>query len=143
MAFNFSSGIHGSTPARPVARDLAFAALWIGSLAAFHAPLAALVGLALSDERYTQIFLVPFLSGFLFWLRRERILTDSRYRREIGVPVLLGGVALGFVRGRWPERRRPSGSDFCDAPGLDRNCSIVLRYSVPSPERYFLYCFFF
>ena len=109
MASNFSSEIHKSASARPAARGLTFAALWIGSLAAFHVPLAALVGLALSDERYTQIFLVPFISGFLIWRRRERILTGSRYCPEIGVPVVLGGVALGVVRGRWsaPEADLP------------------------------------
>jgi len=88
---------------------LAFAALWIGSLAAFHAPLTALIGLALSDERYTQILLVPFISGFLIWLRRERVLTGSQYCPQIGVPVVLSGVALEVVRGRWsaPEADLP------------------------------------
>src|SRR5665213_1905589 len=102
MPSNLSSGIHEAASARPVVQDRAFAALWLASIAAFHAPLAALLGLALRDERYTQILLVPFLSGFLIWMRRERILVGSRYRPGIGVPVVLGGAALGLVRGWWP-----------------------------------------
>jgi exosortase len=100
MATNVSSEIGEYAPGWTAARNRWFLVLWILSLIAFRVPLAALLALALHDERYEHILLVPVISALLIWLRRERILSESRYSPGFGIPLLLAGTALAVAAGR-------------------------------------------
>ena len=82
--------------ARPALRHLGFLLLWILSLILLRVPVSALVNFALHDERYSPILLIPFISGFLVWLRRKRIFVSCRYCPSVGMPVLLIGTTLLF-----------------------------------------------
>jgi len=92
--------MEGCSNAPPLSRNLRFWALWIFSLAVFRAPLASLVSLALRDERYFYILLVPFISGFLIWLRRDVIAGNAQYCLRYGIPLLLGALLLELVAAR-------------------------------------------
>jgi len=61
----------------------------------FGAPLRGLVSLALHDDRYSHILLVPFISACIIWLQKDRILRSSQYCPRIGIPLLLAGMILG------------------------------------------------
>ena len=81
-------------------RHVGFLLLWILSLILLRVPISALVDLALHDERYSTILLIPFISGFVVWLRSKRIFVSCRYCPSVGMPVLLIGVALLFSMNR-------------------------------------------
>lgn len=61
------------------------------------APLQALLGLILQDDRYTHILVVPVISVAFLYFEKERIFRDARYCPRIGVPVMLLGLLLLFV----------------------------------------------
>jgi exosortase len=82
--------------ARPAVRHVEFLPLWILSLILLRVPVSALVNFALHDERYSLILLIPFISGFVVWLRRKTIFVSYRYCPTVGMPVLLIGTALLF-----------------------------------------------
>ena len=71
--------------------------LGILSLGLFQAPLASLVSLALRDDRYSYTLLVPIISGFLLWLRKEDLLKRVRYSPMAGIPLLLAGLLIAAV----------------------------------------------
>ena len=75
-------------------RHVTFFVPWVLSLFLFGAPLRALVSLALQDERYSHVLLVPFISACIIWLQKERILLNSRYCPRVGIPLLLVGITL-------------------------------------------------
>ena len=75
--------------------------MWLASLVAFHRPLASLLQLALSDERYTQVLLVPVISGFLIWLQPWHRSGPSRYSPRAGLVFVLAGVALDVLERRF------------------------------------------
>jgi exosortase len=54
----------------------------------------------LHDERYSYILLVPFISGFLIWIRRERIVGNARYCPRYGIPLLLSGASIALIAGK-------------------------------------------
>lgn len=94
--------IHGNQggswpePGVPVRRtsDAGLFVLWIISLFTFRLPLAALIELALRDDRYTYIVLIPFISAFLIWLARERILQESTPLPRSRSLLLVAGIML-------------------------------------------------
>jgi exosortase C (VPDSG-CTERM-specific) len=77
----------GNSP-KPV---LSFAALVIG----FALPLFQLARFALSSDLYSYIILVPLISGYLIWLKKDSLRSIVRPGRPLLVPTILGIVALG------------------------------------------------
>ena len=73
-------------------RQQLFAVLCLLAILLLWAPLKALVGLSLQDERYTYILLVPIMSAAFIYLEKERIFGDSRYCPRVGVPLLFLGL---------------------------------------------------
>jgi exosortase len=73
------------------------------SLLFFQSDCATLAGLAWNDDRYTHILVIPFVSLFLIYLRRERIFRQVEYAWRPAVVV--GGVAavLYSLAKAWPE----------------------------------------
>src|SRR6202790_5371909 len=82
--------------ARPTRLHVGFLLLWILSLILLRVPISALTNFALHDERYSLILVIPFVSGFVVWLRRKSIFASYRYCPSVGIPVLLIGTALLF-----------------------------------------------
>jgi exosortase len=55
------------------------------------------VSLALDDNRYSYLLLVPLISVFLLWLKKEDILKNARYSPFAGLTVLLAGMMVAAV----------------------------------------------
>jgi exosortase len=86
----------------PVSRRLTAHHLWFGlfsilSLLAFRGSLDELVRLASQDERYSQVLLIPVMTGCLLYLQRKRIFASSRYRPLKSAPLLVIGAALYYL----------------------------------------------
>jgi len=56
--------------------------------------LVALVWLSNSSEVYSYIPLIPFISAYLFWMKRKTILEQTSYSMVPGLIVSVGGVGL-------------------------------------------------
>jgi len=67
---------------------------WALTMFLFRHSLSGLVALALQDERYSHILLVPLLSVFLIYLQRRPIFAACRYSPWIGVPLSAAGILL-------------------------------------------------
>jgi exosortase len=73
-------------------------ALLVGlTLAAFWAPLNALVRLAFQDEQYSHILLIPPVSAALLILERRRIFSHVETRWGIGLGLLFAGAVFYWV----------------------------------------------
>src|SRR5437867_1593926 len=72
-------------------------ALFVGlTLVAFCAPLTTLIRLALQQEHYSHILLVPILSASLFFLRRRRIFSHVTTDWRIGIGLLCVGALVYY-----------------------------------------------
>jgi exosortase len=76
------------------ARLLALSLLWA---VAFRAPLGALASLALHDEDYSYIMLVPAISMVLLFFERRHIFTLPQYFPALGLPLMLAGFLCYFA----------------------------------------------
>jgi exosortase len=81
-----------STASRKV--DMFAAGLWILSLALFLVPLTELVSLGLTDDRYSYVLLVPVISAFLLWLRKDSVLQNAQFSPALGLPMMVAGVEI-------------------------------------------------
>jgi exosortase len=61
---------------------------------AFRLPLAVLIKLSLSDERYSYVSLIPVVTLGLLLLRRRTIFVGPQYCRALGIPVMALGTML-------------------------------------------------
>ena len=63
--------------------------------AVFYRPLGALLAFAPHEELYSHILLIPFISGFLIWSKRDLVVLESQpWRAMAAVPVAIGALAL-------------------------------------------------
>lgn len=83
--------------ARPAARNLWFLLLWVLPLVLLRVPLSGVVRLALTDERHSHILLIPIISGWVVWLKRKSIFSESQYCLGVGIPIVLVGFVLAYV----------------------------------------------
>jgi len=67
------------------------------SLVLFWAPLTTLATLSVSDERYTHIVLIPFLSAGLIYVNRRRMPAASGYSLRVGLPLVALGISFYFL----------------------------------------------
>ena len=81
-------------------RHLGFASFAALTLLAFWTPLRALLDLALQHEYGSHILVVPILSVFLFYLRREQIFRHCRNGFGAGTALLLAGIVSYWVAQR-------------------------------------------
>jgi exosortase C (VPDSG-CTERM-specific) len=65
-----------------------------GLLLCFSLPLYGLVRFAIQSELYSHIVLIPFVSGYLVWLRRRSLPPCSGPDRRAAVVPLIAGVVL-------------------------------------------------
>jgi len=90
------------------AAHLCFGLFLLLSCTLFRAPLYALADLAIHDEHYSHIALIPFISAFLVYVKRKPVFRDYRFCPAVGLPLLAGGTALYFL----------ASEIFHGAPGL-------------------------
>ncbi len=83
-------------------KSILFALGLILSLALLYGPISRLTSLAAHDNRYSHILLIPFLSLYLMWLSRSKILSSPRDGFALGLPMLLVGIGLSITMGRLP-----------------------------------------
>ena len=79
-------------------RHLAFAALCVLIAAMFWPVLEALAALALHDERYSHILVVPAICGSLVYLNRRRIFADPAWAAPAAIPLMAASMLAAFAR---------------------------------------------
>lgn len=90
-------------------RNFCFFVLLLSLL--FFKPLLDLVGLAFASKLHSHILLIPFTFAYLFYLRRDRLTSDSPVSVKASIPtLLLGSVALLLALGhaRFSSSASPS-----------------------------------
>jgi exosortase C (VPDSG-CTERM-specific) len=63
-------------------------------LACFGRPMIALVRFSVSSQLYSHIVLIPFISLYLVWVKREHLPVPSKPNRAISCLFLLSGCAI-------------------------------------------------
>ena len=94
---------------RPLTRPAVLAAVVI---AAFAKPLFDLARFAAHNELYSHILMIPFISAYLIWIRRQELAIQAVSPRPWAALPLLAGV--GAVAGYWLALRagwRPARED--------------------------------
>ena len=87
------------TTHEPRAQFRRLAILSVALALAFSRPLLALVQFALRSDLYSYVLLVPFISGYLGWLRKRDLVSRSAAPRKLALfPVVAG---LLFLAGGW------------------------------------------
>ncbi|HWD90882.1 MAG TPA: exosortase/archaeosortase family protein [Verrucomicrobiae bacterium] len=70
----------------------------------FARQLVDLFFFALHSELYSHILLIPFITGYLIWIKKEKLTLDSRPDRRLAwLPLAAGAVTLA---GYWIARRQ-------------------------------------
>ena len=95
---------------RPVRGFLVFAGVLV---IGFSLPLLGLVRLALKEDLFSHVLLIPFIAGYLVWLQREG-LEPASARRSVGavIPLLLGLSLAGVGWFRLARGWRPPPEDY-------------------------------
>lgn len=78
------------------------------SVVLFRTTLVQLAALAWSDERYTYIASIPFVTVALAWLKRVTILTHARYSPLVGLPLLVSSMLIYGFAARFSSGANPS-----------------------------------
>lgn len=78
-------------------RDLLFVAFTIGIVAFWHEPLIKLATLSRKSELYSHIVLIPFISAYLMWTKREKIFLGPTCSLAYGLPLMAVGLLLYVV----------------------------------------------
>jgi exosortase len=77
-----------------------FAAFWLLSIAAFWGPLRQLALLALNDQEYTHILVIPCITaGLIFWARKS-VFGTAAFHFRLGIPMAVVTAACA-----WPLSR--------------------------------------
>lgn len=75
-------------------RNVIFLAFSLGIVFLCWEPLIKLVSLSRKSELYSHIVLIPFISAYFMWARRERIFQEPAYSITYGLPLIVGGLLL-------------------------------------------------
>lgn len=88
-------------------------------LACFAKPLYDLARYAAQSDLYSHVLLVPFISGYMVWLKKREISPDSAPTPTLGIWPLVAGVAV--CGGYWLAVAlgwRPTSEDYLSAMTL-------------------------
>jgi exosortase len=75
-------------------RDACFVAVVLVSIVLYWKPIGELVSLAFSDESYSHILLIPFLSLFLLYTERKTVFLETRWSLGFGTTLIVVGVIV-------------------------------------------------
>jgi exosortase len=87
------NSMHSSSKSK--SKHWVFALGVLASIGLFAAPLHDVLNLALGDERYSHLFVVPLVTTILIWMNRERVFVEPVPSLYGGFALVLAGVALG------------------------------------------------
>jgi exosortase len=76
---------------------------------AFWSPVTRLVAYALHHDFCSQVLVVPFISFYLLYMERKRILEATRYCPSVGIIVMVVGLAVGWWATRGLDRTAANG----------------------------------
>ncbi len=86
------------TPAHSRHRVVLLAVVLIGVLTMLYWSIMRDLGIQWwADDNYNHGFLIPVFSGFLVWRERHRLRAIEPAGSPLGLPVLVGGIALLFL----------------------------------------------
>lgn len=69
----------------------------LGTMAAFAAPLEALLRLSYDNDSYSHVILIPFISVLLIYFERKKIFTCVQYSPGAGAMAILAGLACVYA----------------------------------------------
>lgn len=75
-------------------RTLIFIFLTLPAVAVAYGPLKELLSNPVRSDYYSHILLIPLVSGFLIYRKRNRIFADAEYSLEKGFFVLMTGIII-------------------------------------------------
>ncbi|MDF0673206.1 MAG: exosortase/archaeosortase family protein [Nitrospira sp.] len=84
--------VNHALPWRPGRRNVLVLLLFVGVCAWFWAPLVKLVALALGNEHFSHVLLIPALTCYLLFLSRTVILTSHAWSPMVGALVMTGAA---------------------------------------------------
>ena len=90
-------------------RNLQFAAFCLVSVAVFHRPLQELISFSYSSQLFFYILLVPLVSGYFFYVRKERIFATVAYSFFAGGFMVLAGGLVYVAEIKWGPLLGPTG----------------------------------
>jgi exosortase len=67
------------------------------SLVLFWGPLSAMSRLSLSDERYSALVLIPFVTAALLYIERKKVFAGVQYSPRLGIPMLVAAAAFYLI----------------------------------------------
>jgi exosortase len=82
------------TPVRLRPLHLWISLFFLGSIGLFWVPLRQLVSLSLDDRRYSHLILIPLISGFFFYYRRQKIFAQATPAVRFGGSILAIALAI-------------------------------------------------
>src|ERR1700733_6353744 len=95
-----SASFNSSKPAG-AAQLRRFALATVILVICFAMPLGQLLCFAVDGELYSYIILIPFISFYLLWLKRETLPVSTQPARLLSAIFLLAGLALTAVYWLW------------------------------------------
>jgi len=78
-------------------RNILFISFSILALLIYHTPVREILRLAFNEKLYSYMILVPFVSGYFLFLKREQIYSETDYSFKAGIILLMIGVSLFFI----------------------------------------------
>ena len=88
-------------------RNIYFAIYGIVLIALYFEQLGELTKLALDVQLYSHFLVIPFVSAFLLFKRREAVLSEISYSAQIGMPIVAVGVWISYdFLGSFPDTKR-------------------------------------
>jgi len=90
-----------TVPCRPGQRNSLALLLFVGVCVWFWAPLVNLIALAVENEHFSHVLLIPVLASYLLFLSRTTILTSHAWSPTVGGLFMAGGaVCYWFADGQ-------------------------------------------
>ena len=122
-----AGGISGSTAKKKkMWRIWASVCFAIALLGAFAQPLLALINYAASSDLYSYILLIPFVSGYLLYLRRDQLAKDYVVDGQLGIALLAAGFGLlAFTYWSYFVGQRPTRVDSLALETLSFLCCLA------------------
>src|SRR5438552_139655 len=89
-----SSSLTVAHPTRVTSPSSRFGLIAIGLVFCFYIPLLALLRQAWHSDLYSYVLLMPFITGYLLWLKRGHLPPASVAGRKLALIPLIVGLGL-------------------------------------------------
>jgi exosortase len=78
-----------------------YLAIWVLSIATFWGPFRQLLSLSLTNDRYSHLVVIPFISACLMYANRRDIFRATAYDLRLGIPLVLLAAGSGWFLSFW------------------------------------------